>query len=68
MCQVRAAQVSANLDDLEGGLDALVQVATCADVIGWNKKSRKLIIYTSDGRFHLAGEGLVGRLAGDWKL
>ncbi|XP_043202020.1 integrin beta-3-like, partial [Amphibalanus amphitrite] len=61
--KVRQAEVSANLDDLEGGLDALVQVATCSDVIGWNKKSRKLIIYTSDGLFHLAGEGLLGGAA-----
>ncbi|KAL5972200.1 Integrin beta-2 [Taenia solium] len=52
---------SGNLDSPEGGLDALLQVARCPDHIGWRKNARKIVLFATDGGFHLAGDG---RLAG----
>lgn len=54
-------QPSGNLDSPEGGLDALLQVARCPDHIGWRKNARKIVLFATDGGFHLAGDG---RLAG----
>lgn len=50
-----------NLDGPEGGLEALVQAIVCQKTIGWRPKSRKLLVYTTDATYHLAGDG---RLAG----
>jgi len=58
---VKASNISHNLDAPEGGFDALMQVAVCDDKIGWRNNSRKMILYASDGMFHIAGDG---RLAG----
>ncbi|KAL7057357.1 hypothetical protein AAHC03_019090 [Spirometra sp. Aus1] len=52
---------SGNLDSPEGGLDALLQVARCGKEIGWRKNARKIVLFATDGGFHLAGDG---RLAG----
>ncbi|KAM7539348.1 hypothetical protein Aperf_G00000051599 [Anoplocephala perfoliata] len=52
---------SGNLDSPEGGLDALLQVARCPEHIGWRKNARKIVLFATDGGFHLAGDG---RLAG----
>lgn len=50
-----------NNDDPESGLDGLMQAMVCHDEIGWRNESHRLIIYSSDSTFHLAGDG---RLAG----
>ena len=55
-------QPSGNLDGPEGGLDALLQAALCSDVLGWDKNSRKIVLYTSDSGFHIAGDGKLGGL------
>lgn len=49
-----------NSDEPEGGLDALAQVITCKDVIGWRNESRKLIIFLTDATYHVAGDGIIG--------
>lgn len=54
-------QPSGNLDTPEGGLDALLQVAYCNEHINWTSNARKIVLFTSDGGFHVAGDG---RLAG----
>ncbi|XP_065180483.1 integrin beta-6-like [Sycon ciliatum] len=54
-------QVSANIDDPEDSLTALVQAATCDSAVGWQQKSRKVVVVASDAGYHIAGEG---RLAG----
>ena len=56
--EVKNSQISGNLDGPEGGMEAIVQVISCQQ-IGWRSKSRKLLIYTSDATFHLAGDGRV---------
>ncbi|XP_019623785.1 PREDICTED: integrin beta-1-A-like [Branchiostoma belcheri] len=53
-------QVSGNLDQPEGGFDALMQTAVCNDEIGWREKATKLIVFASDAPFHSAGDGKLG--------
>ncbi|XP_017775813.1 PREDICTED: integrin beta-PS-like [Nicrophorus vespilloides] len=52
---------SGNIDNPEGGFDALMQAMVCKEEIGWRDSARHLIIYSSDESFHIAGDG---KLAG----
>lgn len=56
---VNATDISGNLDNLEGGLDALMQVIVCHDDVGWHNQSRKIVVLASDGLVHFAGDGLL---------
>ncbi|XP_075153165.1 integrin betanu subunit [Haematobia irritans] len=56
---VNASRVTGNLDNLEGGLDALMQVLVCSDEIGWKEEARKVVILVTDGFMHFAGDGLL---------
>ena len=47
-------------DDPEGGLDAIMESVACKEDIGWRDYSRKIIVYATDDRFHVAGDGLLG--------
>uniref|UniRef100_A0A8C5MIM6 Integrin beta n=1 Tax=Leptobrachium leishanense TaxID=445787 RepID=A0A8C5MIM6_9ANUR len=58
--RVSAENISGNLDSPEGGLDAMLQAAVCADRIGWRNVTR-LLVFASDDVFHMAGDG---KLAG----
>jgi len=59
---VTKTNISHNVDLPEGTLDALMQVVACDKEIGWRdkKKARRIIIVTTDGLFHYAGDGLLG--------
>lgn len=59
--QVGMARVSGNLDNPEGGFDAIMQAMVCKEEIGWREKARHLLVYSSDAPFHFAGDG---KLAG----
>ncbi|VDN13109.1 unnamed protein product, partial [Dibothriocephalus latus] len=56
MLSVTIDRPSGNLDSPEGGLDALLQVARCGKEIGWRKNARKIVLFATDGGFHLAGD------------
>lgn len=58
--EVSSTPLSANLDDAEGGFDAIMQSIVCRDNIQWNKLSRKIILFATDSRFHYAGDGKLG--------
>ncbi|KAK3731233.1 hypothetical protein QZH41_015654, partial [Actinostola sp. cb2023] len=60
--KVAEQNISGNVDNPEGGLDALVQVAVCHKDIGWEKKesARRLVVFTTDAAYHFAGDGLLG--------
>ncbi|XP_026471005.1 integrin beta-nu-like [Ctenocephalides felis] len=58
--KVKDAEVTGNLDDLEGGLSALTQAIVCKGNVGWRENSTKIVIYASNGLMHIAGEGLLG--------
>ena len=54
--------ISGNIDNPEGGFDALMQVMVCQKDVGWRNPSRKVIIYTTDQSFHIAMDGKLGGL------
>ena len=58
---VKKAEVKANVDTPEGGFDALMQTMVCHKEIGWRDDVRKIIVFSTDAKFHHAGDG---RLAG----
>ncbi|XP_008196758.2 integrin beta-nu isoform X1 [Tribolium castaneum] len=57
--KVNGSRLSANNDDYEGGMDALMQILTCGENFQWLEKSRKLVVVATDGFMHLAGDGLL---------
>uniref|UniRef100_A0A914VH59 Integrin beta n=1 Tax=Plectus sambesii TaxID=2011161 RepID=A0A914VH59_9BILA len=59
--EVKKAEIATNLDSPEGGFDAIMQVLSCNDVIGWRERARKMVVFSTDAGFHYAGDG---RLAG----
>lgn len=52
-----------NRDTQEGGLDALAQVLTCKNVIGWRNESRKIVVFLTEGPYHTAGDGKTAGLS-----
>lgn len=56
---VNKSKVTGNLDNLEGGFDALMQVLVCPREIGWKEEARKVVILVTDGFMHFAGDGLL---------
>jgi integrin beta 1 len=57
--RVKEAPIAGNLDNAEGGLDALMQTIVCTEHIGWAPNSRKIVLLVTDGILHFAGDGLV---------
>jgi protocadherin alpha len=57
--EVGGANVSGNVDDPEGGFDALMQTVVCSEEIGWRRNTRRLLVFSSDSSFHIAGDGKV---------
>ncbi|XP_066140653.1 integrin beta-nu-like [Euwallacea fornicatus] len=51
--------VSANLDDLDGALEAIFQILVCGKQFGWSESSRKIILLSTDSLLHTAGDGLL---------
>ncbi|CAH2104938.1 unnamed protein product [Euphydryas editha] len=54
---VSETSFGSNYDPQEGTLDALAQVITCKNEIGWRNESRKIIIVLTDQSYHVAGDG-----------
>ncbi|KAL4711476.1 hypothetical protein ACJJTC_000492 [Scirpophaga incertulas] len=57
---VNNSAVTANLDNAEAQLDALVQAIACEERVGWSPHSRKIVILLTDGSVHTAGDGKLG--------
>ncbi|XP_026069064.1 integrin beta-7 [Carassius auratus] len=57
--EVSKQNISGNLDAPEAGLDAIMQAAVCKDEIRWGNVTR-ILVYTSDDTFHMAGDGRLG--------
>ncbi|XP_071803361.1 integrin beta-1-like [Asterias amurensis] len=55
--RVNETSYSGNLDSPEAGLDALMQITVCKELIGWLPKARHIVVYVSDDAFHIAGDG-----------
>ncbi|XP_074523046.1 integrin beta-6 [Halichoeres trimaculatus] len=58
---IRKQRVSANIDLLEGGFDAIMQAAVCGDRIGWRNDSMRLLVFVSDADSHF---GMDSKMAG----
>ncbi|XP_074102068.1 integrin beta-nu isoform X1 [Cotesia typhae] len=58
--QVNSSHVTGNVDNLEGGLDGVVQAIVCNEQVGWVRQARKLMLIATDGLMHFAGEGKLG--------
>ena len=56
------SSITANLDNADGGFDALMQVLICGDRIGWNPKSRKVVLIATDSLPHFSGDGKLGKI------
>lgn len=61
--KVNRTRVTANLDNAEGAMDALMQILVCGERIGWKNESRKLVLLLTNGLLHLAGDGKLAGLA-----
>lgn len=57
---VNSSSVTANLDNAEAQLEALVQAIACGAEVGWSTQSRKIVILLTDGLMHTAGDGKLG--------
>lgn len=57
--KVNSSEITGNLDNLEGGMDALMQILVCNDAIGWKEKARKIVVFASDGLVHFGGDGFL---------
>lgn len=55
---MKTSKISANLDDLDGALEAIHQVLVCRH-FGWSENSRKIIVLSTDSYLHTAGDGLL---------
>ncbi|RLU15411.1 hypothetical protein DMN91_012405 [Ooceraea biroi] len=58
--EVNYSSVTGNVDNLEGGLDGVVQAIVCDQQVGWAHQARKLMLVATDGLLHFAGEGKLG--------
>ncbi|XP_072391395.1 integrin beta-nu-like isoform X2 [Diabrotica undecimpunctata] len=56
---VSSSRVTANVDDLDGALDALLQVLACNETINFSPLSRKIILLPTDSLLHSAGDGIL---------
>ncbi|CAL7940439.1 unnamed protein product [Xylocopa violacea] len=58
--KVNSSLVTANVDNLEGALDGIVQTIVCTKDVGWQHLARKIIVVATDGLLHFAGDGKLG--------
>ncbi|XP_072435540.1 integrin beta-6 isoform X1 [Chiloscyllium punctatum] len=58
---VQKQQISANVDDTEGGFDAILQATVCKEKIGWRNDSLHLLVFVTDADTHF---GMDSKLAG----
>lgn len=57
--EVKKAKVATNEDFPEGGFDGLLQAIVCEDDIKWRDVSVRVIVFSTDAGFHMAGDGKV---------
>ncbi|GJQ76950.1 hypothetical protein Trydic_g15147 [Trypoxylus dichotomus] len=57
--KLNSSKITANMDDLEGALDAIMQIIVCKNQMQWRTFSRKIIVVATDGLLHFAGDGIL---------
>eukprot|EP00095_Tigriopus_kingsejongensis_P005832 maker-scaffold425_size175135-snap-gene-0.46 protein:Tk05832 transcript:maker-scaffold425_size175135-snap-gene-0.46-mRNA-1 annotation:"integrin beta-5-like" len=58
--KVSSAQLAGNVDSPEAGMDALMQVIACEEIVGWRQSARKVVILITDEDSHFAYDGHMG--------
>ena len=69
--QIDEALPTTSTDNPENGLEALAQVITCEDIIGWRDRDgegadrglNRIVLFITDDHFHFAGEGRVSAVS-----
>ena len=64
---IQALLNTQNVDNPENGLEALAQVVSCEDIIGWRSRDatgmerglNRVVLFLTDDQFHYSGEGRV---------
>ena len=64
---IQAVTNTLNADNPENGLEALAQVVSCEDIIGWRSRDStgsergliRMVLFLTDAQFHYSGEGRV---------
>ena len=64
---IQAVTTTENADNPENGLEALAQVVSCEDIIGWRSRDatgierglHRVVLFLTDDQFHYSGEGRV---------
>ena len=67
---IQAVGTTTNVDNPENGLEALAQVVSCEEIIGWRSRSAtgpergltRVVLFLTDDQFHYSGEGRVSFL------
>ena len=67
---IQAVDVTGNADCPENGLEALAQVVSCENIIGWRSRDAtgidrgltRIVLFLTDEQFHYSGEGRVSFL------
>uniref|UniRef100_A0AAR5QAY3 Integrin beta n=1 Tax=Dendroctonus ponderosae TaxID=77166 RepID=A0AAR5QAY3_DENPD len=57
--QVNSSKISANVDDLDGALEAIYQILVCDRRFGWSNYARKIILLSTDSLLHIEGDGIL---------
>ena len=63
-------RTTVNVDNPENGLEALAQVVSCEEIIGWRSRDAtgpergltRVVLFLTDDQFHYAGEGRVSEI------
>lgn len=58
--KVSDSLLAGNIDSPEAGMDALMQVLACGEIIKWRQDVRKVIIFITDEDSHFAYDGYLG--------
>lgn len=56
---VDRSNFTSNLDDLENGLEPIVQILQCEKHVSWLHTSRKVIVMATNSLLHMAGDGIL---------
>ena len=67
---IQAVTTTFNADRPENGLEALAQVISCENIIGWRSRDAtgidrgltRVVLFLTDEQFHYSGEGRVSFL------
>lgn len=57
-------KVAADFDAPHSGLEAITQIASCSNIIGWRNDTRKVLFVLTNEGYHLRMDGIRARIEG----